>query len=117
MRTIRVCHLACIFSLALTISGLADDKENGKSGKGTGEKTASNEAKKTAPDKEPFVNVKVAITAEEREVIQNYVTTVSTPAKPGKKAKKLPPGLAKKVARGGELPPGWQKKCVPGAIM
>lgn len=28
--------------------------------------------------------------------------------------KGLPPGLAKKVARGGELPPGWQKKVYPG---
>ena len=26
----------------------------------------------------------------------------------------LPPGLQKKVARGGALPPGWQKKVVPG---
>jgi len=25
----------------------------------------------------------------------------------------LPPGLQKKVARGGELPPGWQKKLQP----
>ncbi len=29
----------------------------------------------------------------------------------------MPPGLAKKVARGGELPPGWQKKCVKGEIL
>ena len=25
----------------------------------------------------------------------------------------LPPGLAKKVARGGQLPPGWQRKMQP----
>jgi hypothetical protein len=25
----------------------------------------------------------------------------------------LPPGLQKKVARGGQLPPGWQKKFEP----
>ncbi|MBI3471214.1 MAG: hypothetical protein HY013_07645 [Candidatus Solibacter usitatus] len=25
----------------------------------------------------------------------------------------LPPGLRKKLARGGSLPPGWQKKIVP----
>jgi hypothetical protein len=25
----------------------------------------------------------------------------------------LPPGLQKKVARGGQLPPGWQKKVAP----
>lgn len=27
--------------------------------------------------------------------------------------KSLPPGLQKKVARGGQLPPGWQKKLEP----
>ena len=27
--------------------------------------------------------------------------------------KSLPPGLQKKVARGGQLPPGWQKKMQP----
>lgn len=67
--------------------------------------------------KEPIIGVKVVITEQEREVIQNYVKSVSVPAKPGKKAKGLPPGLAKKVARGGELPPGWEKKSVPGTIM
>ena len=30
---------------------------------------------------------------------------------------KLPPGLQKKVAHGGELPPGWQKKLSKGAIL
>jgi hypothetical protein len=64
-----------------------------------------------------LIDVKVVITPEERLVIQDYVKTISTPTKPGKKARKLPPGLAKKVARGDDLPPGWQKKCVPGAIM
>jgi len=39
----------------------------------------------------------------------------------GKKNKKndkaLPPGLQKKVARGGALPPGWQKKLQRGQII
>lgn len=39
------------------------------------------------------------------------------PAKPGKKPKGLPPGLAKKVERGGKLPPSWEKKCIQGEIM
>ena len=34
-----------------------------------------------------------------------------------KKQKKLPPGLKKKLERGGELPPGWQKKLVRGEIL
>lgn len=35
-------------------------------------------------------------------------------AKPNKD---LPPGLQKKVERGGELPPGWQKKLQVGEIL
>ena len=34
-----------------------------------------------------------------------------------KKKKKLPPGLRKKVERGGELPPGWQKKVARGEVL
>ena len=35
----------------------------------------------------------------------------------GGKAKPLPPGLQKKLARGGELPPGWQKKLARGEVV
>ena len=35
----------------------------------------------------------------------------------GKKQKSLPPGLQKKVARGGQLPPGWQKKVSRGEVL
>ena len=66
--------------------------------------------------KEPWVNVNVTIGNGEKEQIREYVRNCETPHK-GKKNKGLPPGLAKKVARGGELPPGWQKKCVRGEIL
>lgn len=33
------------------------------------------------------------------------------------KQRPLPPGLQKKVARGGELPPGWQKKLTRGEVL
>ncbi len=33
------------------------------------------------------------------------------------KYKDLPPGLQKKVARGGDLPPGWQKKLARGEVV
>ncbi|WP_409522680.1 hypothetical protein [Nitrincola sp. MINF-07-Sa-05] len=33
------------------------------------------------------------------------------------KQKSLPPGLQKKLARGGELPPGWQKKVARGEVL
>ncbi len=34
-----------------------------------------------------------------------------------KKQKSLPPGLRKKLERGGELPPGWQKKVARGEVL
>lgn len=34
-----------------------------------------------------------------------------------KKAKSLPPGLRKKLERGGELPPGWQAKVARGEVI
>ena len=37
--------------------------------------------------------------------------------KKDKKQKALPPGLQKKLARGGQLPPGWQKKVVRGEVL
>jgi hypothetical protein len=69
---------------------------------------------KIAQDNEPWVSVNVRIGDPEREVIRTYVASQNPPSKKGKA---LPPGLAKKVARGGSLPPGWQKKCVRGEIM
>lgn len=33
------------------------------------------------------------------------------------KQKSLPPGLRKKLERGGELPPGWQKKVARGEVI
>lgn len=47
-------------------------------------------------------------------------TTVQAEASQEKghgKQKALPPGLAKKAARGGELPPGWQKKLARGEVL
>ena len=37
--------------------------------------------------------------------------------KAGKKQKALPPGLEKKIERGGEIPPGWQRKIAKGEVL
>lgn len=42
---------------------------------------------------------------------------VGAPPAFAKKDKALPPGLQKKVERGGELPPGWQKKLARGEVL
>jgi hypothetical protein len=70
----------------------------------------------------PVRPVVVIFSPREREIIGGYVRSCDEKQKhehkgKGKKDKGLPPGLAKKVERGGELPPGWQKKCVRGETM
>lgn len=79
---------------------------------------------------EPWVNV--SITTSERQAIRRYVQDCqgdqdedqgndrhSKHSKKDKKQKhkELPPGLAKKAARGRELPPGWQDKVTRGCVM
>ena len=55
------------------------------------------------------------ITSEEKKIIRKYLKGVTS--KKNKKKKSLPPGLAKKLARGGTLPPGWQMKVARGEVM
>jgi len=62
----------------------------------------------------------VEITGPEQQEIDSYYH--STPqagheGQKGKKSKEVPPGLQKKVARGGDLPPGWQKKVAKGEVL
>lgn len=59
------------------------------------------------------------VNSGEMTAIRDYYRAHPEPAPepvPVKK-KKLPPGLRKKVARGGQLPPGWQKKVARGEVM
>jgi hypothetical protein len=73
---------------------------------------------RTFPQPEPWVDV--TITTHERQVIQGYVAAnliaEKHPGK-GKKPKNLPPGLQKKLDRGGSLPPGWERKFLKGQIL
>lgn len=56
-------------------------------------------------------DLQIVITGDERNAIRSYYGA------PQGKSKKLPPGLQKKLARGGELPPGWQKKLSRGEVV
>jgi hypothetical protein len=67
-------------------------------------------------------NFKMSTTADKHEsdVSIRVVGVVFSPrdievirAHYGPQTTNLPPGVAKKVARGGQLPPGWQKKMEP----
>ncbi|MDX1423909.1 MAG: anti-virulence regulator CigR family protein [Kiloniellales bacterium] len=54
------------------------------------------------------------ITAAERAIIGDYIDS-NRGAFAGAQA--LPPGIARKVARGGALPPGIAKKTLPGGLL
>jgi hypothetical protein len=89
-----------------------DDKHEEKAEKHS-KKDKEDKSKK---DDEPWINVR--ITNDERSIIEEYLRKYwEDEGKKGKKIKSLPPGLAKKVARGGSLPPGWQKKVARGEVL
>ncbi|HEY5915472.1 MAG TPA: hypothetical protein VJA21_33225 [Verrucomicrobiae bacterium] len=100
-----------VFFLAATAGA------QGKSGKGrkSGATSSSPIESSKSAQREPMVEVKWGFSDDEREIMHSYVQSYG--GKEGKREKRLPPGLAKKVARGGHLPPGWQKKCVAGEFM
>jgi hypothetical protein len=70
-------------------------------------------------EKLPEPWLKVSMTEQETAIIHDYYRTHPDQLEASKphKAKKLPPGLQKKLARGGQLPPGWQKKVARGEVM
>ncbi len=53
-------------------------------------------------------------TDEEREVLEGWQKGNASWKKSNKP---LPPGLRKKIERGGELPPGWKKKLAVGEVL
>ncbi len=71
--------------------------------------------KKDAPvERAPQAGAERKFSEAERREIGGYV---KLKAGEGKKGRGLPPGLAKKVARGGKLPPGWEGKLVVGQML
>jgi hypothetical protein len=121
MKTDRVILVVCAVALGFCSAGSAKDKSKGK-GKDTHvtvlvpKPAGKVVVQAPVPPRQPVVKGTVIFSGSERDIIHSYAKSC-TVAEKGKKAKGLPPGLAKKVARGGELPPGWQKKCVRGQIL
>jgi len=109
MKTAELASWTCLLALALGGPAFAKDKIKVKEpGQAPPRVEKSGQAS---------IHAKVVFSPSERDIIHTYVKSCTVAEGPGKKPKGLPPGLAKKVARGGELPPGWQKKCVRGQIM
>jgi len=116
MKSSHSCCVICLMALVLGFPASAKDKQKKDARTSNGGELKVN-ARTPQNGKEPWVGVNVTFSGDERKVIQDYAHECKTPPAKGKKARGLPPGLAKKVARGGELPPGWQKKCVKGEVM
>jgi hypothetical protein len=89
--------LVLALALAATVTVSANEKARGPHSK----KAAKNEtaARDVAPES-TYVHFSIA----EQQVIREHYAP---------RYRSLPPGLRKKVARGGQLPPGWQKKIEP----
>src|SRR5512140_1925273 len=112
MKTKSIVGLICVAGLVAGSPALARDKdkhrergreENREDGNSQGERRERRgEGQRTFSD-------------DERQTIYGYVGRYGK--QEGKHPRSLPPGLAKKVARGGRLPPGWEDKCVRGQTM
>ncbi len=89
--------LVTALALAATVTVSANEKARGPHSK----KAAKNET--VATDVAPEATY-VHFSIGEQQVIREYYLP---------RYRSLPPGLRKKVARGGQLPPGWQKKIQP----
>jgi hypothetical protein len=87
-----VALFACLL-LAAPAAGSSPDQGKGKKAKRDGAVVVA------APG--PAVAVHVVFAGGDVEILRGHYAT---------RYRNLPPGLRKKVARGGQLPPGWQKK-------
>lgn len=111
-------HLIPIVTLSLLMTGLPAGAAEGKGKKDKSPKDSASQTETKPGDskKEPWVGV--TITAGEQEMIRSYVKSFEEPpVKLDKKPRSLPPGLQKKLDRGGSLPPGWEKKLIKSQIM
>ncbi len=90
--------------LALILAAATTVTAGQKSGNGKPAKAAKND--KTAAN-DTSISATVHFSTGDAGVLRTYYVP---------RYKSLPPGLQKKVARGGQLPPGWQKKLQPFPI-
>ena len=92
--------------ICLVITGLFVGIAPVHAGQGRGNTNfkVARSADKRASDVDVVVSAKLVWSPREVQVIRAHYAP---------QYRSLPPGLQKKVARGGQLPPGWQKKMEP----
>jgi len=96
--------LLAVVVMLFVFQPMVEAKPKVGKGKGQGKKTIEE-----AVDSEPI---------DELGIIRSYLGRgEGGTKKKGKKKKRLPPGLQKKLDRGWDLPPGWQKKLKRGEVI
>ena len=88
--------LVTVLVVAATATLVASDR----SPRGNGRKAPKEEV----VDRDPVPATYVHFSLGEQQVIRDYYAP---------RYQSLPPGLRKKIARGGQLPAGWQKRMQP----
>ena len=92
-------QLICVTLASVLLGGTAAAAPS----QGKSKKNATHERPSAAKD-DPVVNVHLVFGSADVTIIRDHYAP---------RYRDLPPGLQKKVARGGQLPPGWQKKFEP----
>ena len=95
-------RLLCIAMTSLLIP--AAGNAEGQKDTHKGGKHAAHGAPRTDVVRESGVSLHVSFSTADVKIIREHYAA---------RYRNLPPGLRKKVARGGQLPPGWQKKYEP----
>ncbi len=113
MKTIILSCLLSLFTLS-SVYGENDVSANHEKNK---DNQATIQSKLKGLLKKVTTSGNNVITPEEKKMIKKYLKGVSAEKKNKSRKKSLPPGLAKKMARGGTLPPGWQMKVQRGEVM
>ena len=93
-----------LFAVALTLAAVTPLAAHQKS---HGRHPAKAVKHERMADQDVRVAANVHFSIGEQRIIREYYAP---------RYRSLPPGLQKKVARGGQLPPGWQKKLQPFPI-
>ncbi len=106
--------LAAVLVLLLAAAGpaLAQGKSNGK-GKGNSGKPNDGMATEDVVEGVTAGVLGAVLGDDEKRIIRNYF---GEHPKAAGKVKELPPGIRKKIARGGTMPPGIAKQVLPDGL-
>ncbi len=114
-------RLALLMTLLAPLA-VAEKPEREPSGQAA--RVAQGHAERERHDNDISVNLSVSLLpplqSRDRERIREYIRNQGVPGDPrypGGGKKSLPPGLQKKLERGGALPPGWQRKVARGEVL